>query len=67
MNNAVFVRITPETERIGRSLTPGSRINATDDHFSVDNDPGSKSIAISGGLPKRVEFGKTFERIRKQS
>ena len=58
MNNDVFVWITLETERIGRSLTPGSRMNATNDNFWVDRDPGSKSIAISGGSPKRVEFGK---------
>ena len=66
-NYAVFVRITPETARIGRLLTPGSRINATNDHFWTDRDPGSKSIAISGGSLKRIEIGKTFERIREQS
>ena len=32
-NYAVFVRITPETERISRLMTAGSRINDTNDHF----------------------------------
>ena len=65
-NYAVFVRITPKTKRISRLLTAGSRINATNDHFWTDRDPGSKSIAISDGSPKRIEIGKTFERITKQ-